>query len=180
MNKLPPAGFAASVLRITLVFLVLGLSSTSRAQIAEDPDWKESAVPPPPAFDFGKLIPFSGAISSSLVYGVDPASVRISNDDGVLRYVLVATGASGARNVMYEGIRCATGEFKTYARYSSDGRWNVVANAEWRSMFDNMPSKHALYFAKAGGCDSGSAPPSVSVLASRLKDSNFRIGVGNN
>lgn len=180
MNKLSHQGFAASVLRIALVFLALGLSGTSRAQIAEDPDWKESAVPPPPAFDIGKLITFSGAISSSLVYGVDPASVRISNVDGVVRYVLVATGASGARNVMYEGIRCATGEFKTYARYSSDGRWNTVANAEWKSMFDNMPSKHALYFAKAGGCDSGAAPPSVSVLASRLKDSNFRIGVGNN
>ena len=157
------------------VLEALYMGSASHAQIAEDPDWKESAIPPPPAFDFGKLIPFSGALSSSLVYGVDPASVRISNVDGVLRYVLVATAASGARNVLYEGIRCATGEFKTYARYSSDGRWSMVANAEWRSMFENMPSKHALYFAKAGGCDSGSAPPSASVLASRLKNSNFRF-----
>lgn len=180
MNKPSRAGLAVSGSRIALVVLALALGSTSRAQIAEDPDWKESAVSAPPAFDFGKLITFSGAISSSLVYGVDPASVQISSLDGVLRYVLVATSAGGGRNVLYEGIRCATGEFKTYARYSSDGRWNMVTNAEWRSMFDNMPSKHALYFAKAGGCDSGSAPPSASVLASRLRNPNFRVGVGNN
>lgn len=180
MNKLSPAGSAVSVFRIGLLMLALGLGGASQAQLADDPDWKESAALPPPAFDFGKLIPFTGAVSSPLVYGVDPASIRISKEDGVVRYVLVATGSSGARNVIYEGIRCATGEFKTYARYSSDGRWNMVANAEWRSLFDNMPSKHALYFARAGACDSGSAPPSVSVLASRLKDYNFRVGVGNN
>ena len=176
MNKSFSTGLAVSLLRIALVFLALGLSGASRAQIAEDPDWKESIVPPPPAFDVGKLITFSGAISSSLVYGVDPASVTISQVDGVVRYVLVATGASGARNVMYEGMRCATGEFKTYARYSSDGRWSMVANAEWRSMFENMPSKHALYFARAGACDSGAAPLTVSVLVNQLKNSNFRFG----
>lgn len=176
MNNLSRTGFAASVFRIGFLVLSLGTGSASQAQIAEDPDWKESVVPPPPAFDFGKLIPFSGSVSSPLVYGVDPASVQISNVDGVVRYVLVATAASGARNVMYEGIRCATGEFRTYARYSSDGRWSMVSNSEWKSMFDNMPSKHALYFAKAGGCDSGSAPPSVSAMANQLKNSNFRFG----
>ena len=124
MNKLTSVGSAASVLRIGLVMLALGFGGASRAQLADDPDWKESAALPPPAFDFGKLIPFTGAVSSPLVYGVDPASIRISKEDGVVRYVLVATGSSGARNVIYEGIRCATGEFKTYARYSSDGRWN--------------------------------------------------------
>ena len=156
--------------------LLLNLTCSAWALPAgDDPEWKESEVPPPPAFDVGKLITFDVSPNSSLVYGVDPASIRISNSDSVVRYVVVATSASGARNVMYEGIRCSTAEFKTYARYSPDGRWNMVGNAEWRSMMGSMPSKHALRFAMAGACDSAAPAPSVDVLVTRLKKPNFRI-----
>lgn len=151
--------------------LVICLSSAAWAQFGlEDPDWNESEVPPPPAFDIGKLVTFEVSPNSSLVYGVDPASISISTSDGLVRYVMVASSASGARNVMYEAIRCATGEFKTYARYSPEGRWSMVANPEWRSLFDNMPSKHALRFAKAGACDNAAPATSVNALVSRLKN----------
>ena len=151
--------------------LALGMAGTALAQpVTDDAEWKESEVPPPPAFDVNKLVRFEVSRNSSLVYGVDPSSIRISKSDSVVRYVMVATSASGARNVMYEGIRCPTGEFKTYARYS-DGHWNVVTNAEWRSMFGNMPSKHALRFAQAGACDNASPPSTVEALVSRLKNS---------
>jgi CNP1-like family len=156
--------------------LAFCLSGTVGAQNAVDePDWQESEVPAPPAFDVGKLVTFEVSAGSSLVYGVDPASIRITPSDGVVRYVMVATSASGARNVMYEGLRCATAEFKTYARYSADGRWSPVSNPEWRSLFASMPSKHALRFAQAGGCDNATAPSSVSVLVRRLKNPNFKI-----
>jgi CNP1-like family len=156
--------------------LALGLNGIAGAQILVDnPDWKESEVPAPPAFDVGKLVTFEVSSGSSLVYGVDPASIRITQSDGVVRYVMVATSASGAKNVMYEGLRCATAEFKTYARYSSDGRWSPVSNPEWRSLFGSMPSKHALRFAQAGGCDNASAPASVKVMVSRLKNPNFKV-----
>lgn len=161
---------------VLVAALLLGLAPVASAQLApDDPDWKESEAPPPPAFDFKKLLTFDAASGSSLVYGVDPASVSISRNDSLVRYVLVATSSSGARNVMYEAIHCATGEFKTYARYSSDGQWNMVARPEWRSMFDNMPSKHALRFARAGACDAAAPVTSVAVLISRLKNPLFRI-----
>jgi hypothetical protein len=151
--------------------LVICLSSAAWAQFGlDDTDWNESEAPPPPAFDIGKLVTFEVSPNSSLVYGVDPASISISTSDGLVRYVMVASSASGARNVMYEAIRCATGEFKTYARYSPEGRWSMVANPEWRSLFDNMPSKHALRFAKAGACDNAAPAASVNALVSRLKN----------
>ena len=154
--------------------LLLSLSSAVWAQVAvEDPEWKESEVPPPPAFDFGKLVNFEVSPNSSLVYGVDPASISITKSDGVVRYVMVATSASGVRNVMYEGLRCSTGEFKTYARYSPEGRWNMVSNPEWRTLFGSMPSKHALRFAQAGACDNAAVPLSVNALVRRLKNPNF-------
>lgn len=162
---------------VLLVFwgLALCLGGPARAQVVVDePEWKESEVPAPPAFDVGKLVTFEVSSVSSLVYGVDPATIRISDSDGVVRYVMVATSASGARNVMYEGLRCSTGEFKTYARHSADGRWNAVSDPQWRSLFDNMPSRHALRFAQAGACDNAAAPSSLNVLVSRLKNPAFR------
>lgn len=154
--------------------LLLGITCTAWAQLAvDDPDWKESEVPPPPAFDISKLLTFDVSPNSSLVYGVEPSTIHISSSDSLVRYVVVATSASGARNVMYEAIRCSTGEFKTYARYSPDGHWNPVAHPEWRSLFGNMPSKHALRFAKAGACDHATPAASVDVLVNQLKNPSF-------
>jgi hypothetical protein len=169
--------FKSAVLA-TLFLMALNASGSAQAQAyaLEDPaDWKEIETPPPPAFDVKKLIVFEVSPNSQLVYGVDPASISISPKDGVVRYVMVASNATGARNVMYEGIRCSTGEFKTYARYSSDGKWTNVSNPEWRSLFENMPSKHALRFARAGACDSAAPATSVDVLVRRLKNPNFRM-----
>ena len=168
-----------SALLASLILFGLNAAGPAWAQVyaLEDPaDWKESEVPPPPAFDVTKLITLDVSVNSSLTYGIDPASIRITTSDNLVRYVIVASSATGARNVMYEGIRCATGEYKTYARYSPGGKWTMTANPEWRSMFDNMPSKHALRFARAGACDSGASAPSVNVIVSRLKNPNFRMG----
>ena len=156
--------------------LLLGLSTSVWSQFAVDePEWKESDIPPPPTFDMGKLISLDVSPNSLLTYGVDPASISITKSDGVVRYVMVATSASGARNVMYEGIRCSTGEFKTYARYSADGKWSLVSDPQWRSMFGNIPSKHPLWLAKAGACDNAAPTASVKDMVSRLKNPNYRV-----
>ncbi|WP_332775072.1 CNP1-like family protein [Polaromonas sp.] len=150
--------------------VVLGLACAAWAQrAADDPDWKESEVPPPPAFDVSRLVTFETSPNSSLVFAVDPATLHINQVDGVLRYVMVATSATGVRNISYEGIRCVTGEFKTYARYSPSGQWNKVANPQWRSVFDPMPSQHALRFAKAGACDNSARASSVEAIVQQLK-----------
>jgi hypothetical protein len=161
------------IFKSLVMVCLLGLSAGAWAQRdVELADWKEEAVPPPPAFDTGKLLTFDVSQASSLTYGVDPATLRISKD-GVLSYVMVATSASGARNILYEGIRCVTGEVKTYARSSPLGVWSPVAQPQWRSMFDNMPSKHALAFARAGACDNAAQASSVDELIRQLKLNRF-------
>lgn len=163
--------FKNTFVRLMMMSAVLVLASPVQAQVyASDAEWKESEAPPPPAFDVNKLITFDVPTSLSLVYGVDPATISISNSDSLVRYVMVATSASGVRNVMYEALRCSTGEFKTYARYSSDGKWSPVSNPQWRSVFDNMPSKHALRFARAGACDAAAPVGSVQELVTKLKN----------
>ena len=156
---------------VSIAFVLLSASSLARTQVyANDAEWKESEAPPPPAFDVKKLVTLDVPSSGSLVYGVDPASISISKSDSLVRYVMVATSASGVRNVMYEALRCSTGEFKTYARYSSDGKWSPVSNSQWRSVFDNMPSKHPLRFARSGACDAASPANTVQEIVTKMKN----------
>jgi hypothetical protein len=154
-----------------MVFALLACAAQVQAQqiFANDAEWKEADAPPPPAFDVNKLILFDVPTSMSLVYGVDPATISISKSDSLVRYVVVATSASGVRNVMYEALRCSTGEFKTYARYSPNGKWSLVSNPQWRSVFDHMPSKHPLRLARAGACDQSAPASSVTELVNKLK-----------
>lgn len=153
-------------------WLLVGLlmASMAHAQILTDPaDWKETDVPPPPAYDMGKLLTFEVTRGSPLVYGVDPASFSISKTDGIVRYVVVATSAAGAKNVLYEGLRCATGEVRTYARAKPDGSWVPVANSEWKSAFDISLPRHSLRFAKLAACQNAAPVSSVAELVLRLK-----------
>lgn len=151
-----------------LAGLLLCASGSLRAQSdADEAVWLESDTPPPPAFDVGRLVTIEVSANSALVYGVDPASISISKSDGLVRYVMVAGSASGARNVMYEAIHCATGQVKTYGRHV-DGRWSMAEQPQWRSLY-SMPLKYALRFAQAGACDGAAAPSSVQALLSRLK-----------
>ena len=154
------------------IWLLLGLlaGNLASAQTVTDPaDWKESDVPPPPAYDMSKLLTFEVTRSSPLVYGVDPASFSISKTDGIVRYVVVATTPAGAKNVIYEGLRCSTGEVRTYARAKSDGTWVPVANSEWKSAYDISLPRHSLRFAKAAACQNAASVSSVRELIRKLK-----------
>jgi hypothetical protein len=132
-------------------------------------DWTEAEVPPPPSYDERKLVFFEMPVGSSLTYSVAPETIVISKADGVVRYVMVAASPSGAKNVMYEGLRCTTAEVKTYARAASDGRWTAVKDSQWSSLYGRSLSPHALRFARAGACDNAAPALSVSDLLARLK-----------
>lgn len=141
------------------------------AQLTDlDPDWKEIDVPPPPAFKTSGLVSIEMPRHVSVKFGVDPESLRIT-DDGIVRYVMVATSPGGNVNAMYEGIRCLTGEVKTYARYGASSRWSPLVDPQWKPLNDNQPSMHALAFARQGACD-GRAAAARSPLAiiGRLKN----------
>lgn len=85
-----------------------------------EPEWKEdkSALPALPREE--DLVPIdapNGAPGYS--YAVDRATLE-EGDDGVMRYTVMVKSGSGAVNVFREGIRCLTGEVRTYA-YAGGG-----------------------------------------------------------
>ena len=116
---------------------------------AEEAEWKEVEVPPPPALRTSDLVPVDVAGGTELRYGIDPQSLAVGKD-GVVRYVIVASSRSGAVNAIYEGLRCDRGEYRVYARSSGQG-WRSV-EAEWKSVFEGAEARHARAVAKAGAC----------------------------
>ena len=148
--------------------LMAGAVQAQRAE--DDADWKEVEVPAPPAFNKDRLLPIEMPPYVSLKFGVDPATLSITKD-GVVRYVMVASSGSGAVNAMYEGIYCAKGSFKTYARWGSSGQWVAAIDPQWRPFLDNNTSKHALALARQGACNGRSATASsVKDIVNALKN----------
>jgi hypothetical protein len=135
----------------------------------EKPEWEEEKTPPPPSFTKENLIPLDMPRHVSVKVGVDPETIGVGGD-GVVRYVIVMTNATGSTNAVYEGVRCTSDEVKTYARLSASGQWSFVANPEWKALNDNMPSHHAQAFARQGGCQNrlaASKKEIISALTSR-------------
>jgi len=75
------------------------------------------------------LIPFYVSAVSRFRFFVDGTSIAPA--DGIVRYVLVAISRQGARTVNFEGIRCASAEYRIYATGTADGRW-IRQPGPWR------------------------------------------------
>ncbi|MFT4191493.1 MAG: CNP1-like family protein [Comamonas sp.] len=114
--------------------------------------WVESPAPPPPAIDLQRLIPVYVGPASSLSYGIDPHSITIDGKDRVVRYVIVARSTSGTVNVLYDGIRCETGEIKTYARAGADGQWRPQDKAQWRDIDGRLSAAYGVALIEGGLC----------------------------
>ncbi|PLZ01711.1 hypothetical protein CY652_14660 [Burkholderia sp. WAC0059] len=95
-------------------------------------NWTENRlVSLPPLPSGNALLAFDVSNTTPLTFAVDPNSLSVGSD-GVVRYTVVVTSPSGARNVNYEGIHCATYEWRLYATMnaSHDGWDQTVAN-DW-------------------------------------------------
>lgn len=152
--------------------LLLGLAccalGVQAQRPADNPDWQEAEAPAAPSFDPKRLVSVDMPIYVSMKFGIDPATLAVT-PDGIVRYVMVAISPGGSLTAFYEGIRCATGEVKSYARASADGAWTLVKNPEWRGLNDKQPSKHALALARQGVCEGNATAGSAADILRRLK-----------
>lgn len=96
--------------------------------------WRESEVQIPAYPDDRHLLAVTLGPTDTVRLYVDERSIS-RGTDGVARFTLVIESARGARNVFYEGLRCETREYKTYAlgapgrilRPVKDPRWQAIA-----------------------------------------------------
>ena len=152
-----------------LAISMLLASSAALGQLfPQSPDWRESDVPPPPAFDLNRLIKVPAPQGSSLKYGIDPSTVT-TTPEGIVRYVIVASSADGGQNVMYEGIRCSTAQHRVYARYNAAKGWTVLPESDWKPLYNAAASRHAMTLSEAGVCKDRAVNRSASYIVRALK-----------
>jgi hypothetical protein len=122
----------------------------------EDPGpkpWEESEAQLPAFPSADRLIRFP-VTPSNFEFFIDSASLTVGND-GVVRFALLARSASGVENVTFEGMRCYTGERRTYAFGQSNKSWSKVRASTWRpiGVADRSPQFGTLwndYFCPGG------------------------------
>lgn len=168
---LPPlTPFILRASRTLALICTLGASVSTVAltfgPLVDNPDWKETDAPPPPAFDQSRVVPIEMPPYMTLRFGVDPATLSVTGD-GVVRYVVVASRPGGAVNAFYDAVRCATNETKTYARYS-DGAWHPVASPEWKDI-DTLNSRYTAQLARQGLCRGRAPRASTAEMVQELK-----------
>lgn len=112
----------------------------------------ETVLPAPP--QDADLIPFSVNDSGNFDFAVDAKSVSVGADN-VVRYTVVITSKSGARNVSYEGMRCDAFERKVYATMPT-GSKDWVSNRgmdDWQRMMTRQRNSYASTLATDYFCD---------------------------
>lgn len=143
----------AQRLRASACLLLLAGAAAvhAQSQFEEDFDdknkpWQEMAVqlPAPPKQE--NLRPFFVSATTTQSFAIDAKSLSVGTD-GVIRYTLVATSQAGAKNISYEGIRCASYERKLYAFGRQDGSWSRSRHDQWEQIKDNAANRqHAALF----------------------------------
>ncbi|WP_293779425.1 CNP1-like family protein [uncultured Oxalicibacterium sp.] len=118
--------------------LLVMQTAWAQSQFEEDFDdenkpWEEIAVQMPPAPKAENLIDFYVGPTTTQKFAIDAKSLAIGSD-GVIRYTLVSTSQAGAKNISYEGIRCATFEHKLYAFGREDGSWGRSRRDKWEGI----------------------------------------------
>lgn len=134
-----------------LLLLLLLLTAPVHAEWGEfdhefeaDKPWVEIASQLPAYPQAGNLIPFVVSSATRNRHFIDAASISVG-EDKVVRYTVVIEAAGGARNVAFEGLRCATGERRLYAYGHPDGTWSKARNAGW----EPIKVRSALSYRKA-------------------------------
>lgn len=103
----------------------------------DEPQWQEGEAVLPDFPREENLVEFYVGAMAANRFFVDTKSISVG-DDGVIRYGLVVRTTGGSRNVTFEGIRCATMEYRLYATGRADGTWAKARLSEWR-LIENKP-----------------------------------------
>ncbi|MBH1963888.1 MAG: hypothetical protein I8H77_06110 [Comamonadaceae bacterium] len=150
MKKLSFFSILPTAITTAMLCMVWPVAAQQYADL-DRPEWKEDAVPPPPAYSLRGLIDVEMPAASSVKMGLDPDTISINQETGIVRYVVIARGPS-AVNAIYEGMRCATGEYRVYSRKTQDTEWTPSTSSEWKSMRGQVTYPHPYRLARDGIC----------------------------
>jgi hypothetical protein len=107
--------------------------------------WQEIEVGLPAFPEPENLIPFEVGAVRNMRFLIDEKSISVDSDE-VIRYSLVVISSSGAQNISFEGMRCATGERRMYALGRADGTWSKARGNPWTRIRGGNNSHHVALF----------------------------------
>jgi len=99
--------------------------------------WVETDVQIPPYPDNSDLMDLHvDDPGNKFTYYIDEKSISVSDKDYVVRYTMVIESRRGTRNIFYEGIKCNTEEYKTYAFGAGKGKLRARRKPEWKPIHE--------------------------------------------
>jgi hypothetical protein len=102
-------------------------------------------------------------------FAIDARSLTVGAD-GVIRFTLVATSPAGAKNISYEGIRCASFEKKLYAIGHSEGRWSRSRRDQWEPIVRNAANRQHATLAQDYFCENKSVAGNAETMLARIRE----------
>jgi hypothetical protein len=123
----------------------------------DEKEWKEAEIEPPAFPADANLVPIYVSAVATNQYLIDKASLAVGGD-GVVRYTLVVRTPGGAQNISFEGMRCETREWKTYAtgRVTPEGSvWSKARMNQWRPVENKPVNRHHAAISKDFFCPMG-------------------------
>lgn len=136
----------------------------------EGPKWKEknAVIPPFPNADDLLKVEIDKADAPFNIF-LDSKNLTASSNAGIIRYSVVIESDSGAKNVMYEGIRCLTGEFRTYAYGTYENKFVKASSSEWRPIANKTSMPHRYNFYLHYMCNEYQSSNSVPDILRKVK-----------
>ncbi len=163
----------SAVLPVVATVLTVATAAHAQSRFEEDFDdqdkpWQEVAVQLPAAPLQENLVPFYVSATATQTFSIDTKALTVGTD-GVIRYTLVSVSDAGARNVSYEGIRCATYEKKLYAFGQSDGSWSRSRRDQWERINSHASNRQHAALAKDFFCEEKTVAGTAKDMITRLR-----------
>ena len=134
----------------------------------EEKPWQEIAIQLPAAPIAENLLPFYVSAIATQSFAIDAKSLTVGAD-GVIRYTLVTSSATGAKNISYEGIRCSSFEKKLYAFGHQDGRWSRSRRDQWERIVRSTANRQHATLAQDYFCRNLMIADNAEKMLDRIK-----------
>ncbi len=165
---------------LTAILLITSPDYVSAEQENDEPDlgggfieskpWQETDVVFPAFPNADDMIKVEvDRINMPFNVYVDEKNLMILPEDGVVRYTVVIQSSSGANNVIYEGIRCRTGQYRTYAYGTYDKKFSKAVTSEWKDIEENEFMVHRENFLNYYMCNKQGELYPVDEILNRIK-----------
>ncbi len=172
-NSLPACARIARILAMLALLANAAPVAYAQSNFEEnfddhDKSWKEIALQLPAAPRTEDLLPFYVSPTATQTFAIDAKSLSVGADD-VVRYTLVTTSASGAKNISYEGIRCQLLHKKLYAFGHPDGSWSRSRRDQWEPISGNAANRQHAALAGDYFCQGGMVAGKASEIVERMR-----------